>query len=790
MKKTLEIFISILTFIAVTVAVLIFIWEIRSASVQKHFQKVKSKHINAQVDIYTNGHGIPHIIATNDNDMFFAVGYFHAKERLWQMFHNKLIAQGRTAEFYGEKELQTDKYMRTLNLQHIANQLYENANDETKNILTAYANGINAFIENNINNLSFEFGASDILPEHFHPSDCFLLQRYFAYIINPNFNNDIMFAEIANRIGIEKTRELIPMVNDKRLMVNDDTEGRMQYAPTNRRGVLHTPNNNINHLSFTINHSSGNFGSNTWVTNQNNTILANDSHLPLNIPGFWLQMHITNPNYNVIGLMLPGIPVFMCGRNNDIAWGSANMMVDDVDYKIIQNSKFKIQNDAIDTIKIRGKEPYIYYYSMVNGKRLIANPIQNSKFKIQNDDTINNFEFLIFNFELNWAGQHINKDGNNEIYAMLKVMRASNWKEFLAGVNNWHSPGMLFSYADKNGNIGLAPTVVNGPRLMVNKGKGEQTSPLQTDVTVGAGSARPTTNINHLLFTTNHYTARAKRIEEMLLASSNYTYRDAQYMQNDIYDLYAKELLSKIFYIFKKYDHLLTVEEKKAYYKLLNWDYLLSVNSTSAAIYSMFISKLVKNAFADKLGDLYDLYISNSNFALSKMMKLVDNPASDWFDDSRTPEREHLEFVVINSFKDAMEELGKLYGTTDSDKWKYGLKHTVNFRHSYNKFSFLDKATNIGSFSVSGGITTINLAEWNLNKPYDVIVGASMRFIADMNSDIVWTIISGGISGDPMSSNYSDQIKLWQIGAYIELSINEVPASDFRLLLSLSSIKN
>ena len=856
MTRTIKFFVSILTFIVLVIAGIVFVFEIRSSSVQKKFEEIRSKNLNAQVDIYTNKQGIPHIIATNDEDMFFAMGYFHAKERLWSICHSKIIAEGRAAEFYGENFLQLDLYMRTLDLRKIANELYENANDETKTVLTAYANGINSWIENNINRLTFEFGASDFLPEEWHPSDCFLIQRYFAFLLNPNFLNDIIFAEIAQKIGVEKTLELVPNYPNNSPHILDENRNRFIESPTPELDSLRKSkafnlsqydnlryddiNRHCEDLYEAIYFSycglprltarndsknkGSNLGSNTWATNKEHTILANDSHLPLTIPNFWMQMHITSPNYNVVGLVIPGMPIFLCGRNNYIAWGSANMLVDDVDYLIqkvdadqinyfINDSIKKPITEIIDTVKIRNKnksakkDDYIYYKRSVPAEAGITN----YKLQITDYNIISNLSFLISNSANNtltykWTGQQ----KSNEIYAMLKVMRANNWKSFLAAINDWNSPGMVFSYADKNGNIGIAPRALipirakdvvpflpypfwKNNNIWVDYVKPNALpvlyNPSKKFVSASNNGVLNNSMINNIR--TNYISSyfaldsRAKRIEEMLITGENYSYRDAQYMQNDILSFYAKDYLTKIFFIFKKYEHLLTAEEKKAYYKLLKWDFMLSLNSTAATIYSMFISQLVKNTFADKLDDLYDFYIFNSNFPLAKLNELLANPISEWFDDSRTEEREHLEFAVINSFKEAIKELSNLYGTENSDKWKYNLHHKINFRHSYNMFSFLDKATHIGSFAVGGDMTTINTTEWKLNKPFDVVLGASMRFIADMTDDIVYTVLPGGTSGDPMSPNYSDQIQLWQIGAYVKLSISEVPTPDFKLILTL-----
>ena len=984
MKKTLKLFISILSFIVIIIVGIIFVLEVRTASVPKRFEEILSKNIKSQVDIYTNKQGIPHIIAANDEDMFFAMGYFHARERLWSMCHSKIIAEGRAAEFYGENFFQLDLYMRTLNLAKIANQLYENANEETKNVLIAYSNGINAFVENNINRLTFEFAASDFLPEKWKPSDCFLIQRYMAFLLNPNFLSDIIFAEIAQKIGVEKTIDLVPNYPNNSPHILDENFNPFIDNPTPELDALkktqtidfsqydnflqhsnrNNNNNNIplygeipqhsnisqynkfqqnsknnallygenshhsnilqcnkfqqnsknNALLYAKNsqhsnisqcnkfqqnsnnnillygeipqhsnisqynkfqqnsknntllygenshHSNipqcnkfqqnsknnpplcdkipqhagiasyilamqtllgkegSNLGSNTWATNKDNVILANDSHLPLTIPCIWIQMHISSPNYNVIGLSIPGMPIFPCGRNDHIAWGSANMLVDDVDYLIqklddeqsfyyVDGATRKAISEEIDTIKIRSKtrtaqmETYLYYKRSIDDCAIISEKTIFDYYEKNHSNALPKKNVSTgMTMTYKWTGQHL----SNEIDVMLRVMRASNWDSFLAAVNDWHCPGFVFSYADKDGNIGLAPRALIPVRAKDvipflpypfwknNKIWVDYIAPSALPVLFNprknfVAASNNALFRNNTLYISSSFAlnSRAKRIEEMLRTGENYSRRDAQYMQNDILCNYAKDYLSKILFIFKKHEHLLTVEEKKAYYKLVKWDFMLSPNSTTASIYNMLISKIARNTFADELGELYDFYIFNSNFALAKLIELLNEPLSQWFDNVGTNEREHFEFIVINSFKEAMAELGNLYGTGNSDRWKYSLHHRVNFRHSFNMFSFLDKATNIGSFEVGGGISTINCTEWKLNKPFDVVLGTSMRFIADMNQDIIYTIIPGGTSGDPMNPNYSDQVQLWQIGTYVKLSISPFPASDFKLVLSI-----
>ena len=917
----------------------------RSISVTKKYEKIEIDGRNISVDIYANRQGIPHIISANDEDMFFAVGYFHASQRLWQICNMKILAEGRMAEFFGEEFLKLDLYMRTLELSKIANSLFENADDETKQILLAYSDGVNEFIKHNINRLSLEFGANNLLPEKWNPSDCFLIQRFWAFTMSAGFFNDIVMGNIASKIGMEKAMELIPSTSRNAPFILDDKSySKIDYSvasnnfPTSNNFFTnkistsiknhttnnaitatsnnlltsnfftskiltsiknHTANNEIiatsnnfltsnfftskiptstkNHTAnnaitatsnnfFTnnfltskiststknhttnntitatsnnstntyhyetyhyelvkqiysinslLNKKGANLGSNTWASNKESgkTILANDSHLPLTIPCVWLQMHISSPNYNVIGMVIPGMPVFMSGRNDKIAWGVTNMFVDDVDYfiqKIDDKQEYYQQNDSVknkieeyvDTIKIRNKDDYLYYKRSINKSPIITDFLFINDFNSAKNLQPQKIKSTSPVLTMKWTGNL----KTNEIRSLLKVMKADNWTDFINGVDDWNCPGMVFSYADIRGNIGIAPRAIIPIRAKSANPNFPFPYWLQKEVWVDylspymlptsynpskkfvcAANNQIARNFNHYITSNYAVNSRALRIDEMLNIEDKYSFQEAQYMQNDIFSFYARNQINKLKNVFKQYKHLLNKEETKAYYKLLKWDCNISPKSTAVSIYSMFLSKFAYNTFADELGELYHYYASNTNAVLRLLDDLIENPVSEWLDNVKTSEREYLDFIVIKSFKDAMVELEQLYGTPDSDKWRYGIHHTIDFVNSYNYYPFLNKAIDVDEFELAGNSTTINCNEWNLNEPFKVVSGTSMRFIADMGDDIVYMIMPGGTSGDPMHPNYSDQIKLWQIGAYVKLSSNSVPTSDFKLSLSIRS---
>src|SRR4030042_1211108 len=107
---------------------------------------VQSEGMNAPVEIYRDTYGVPHIYAQSTEDLFFAQGYVHAQDRFWQMEFWRRIGEGRLSEYFGETTLEQDVYLRTMGFAHAAQEQYERSDPETRRILEAYAEGVNAYI--------------------------------------------------------------------------------------------------------------------------------------------------------------------------------------------------------------------------------------------------------------------------------------------------------------------------------------------------------------------------------------------------------------------------------------------------------------------------------------------------------------------------------------------------------------------------------------------------------------------------------------------------------------------
>ncbi len=133
--------------------------------------------ISEAVDILRDGWGIPHILARSDGDAYFALGFVHAQDRLWQMETMRRLGAGRLAEVLGPGGLASDRFMRTLGVYRLAQEQARNLDGETAAVLAAYAAGVNAWLAAHEGALPPEFVALRLGPEPWSPADSLVLLR-------------------------------------------------------------------------------------------------------------------------------------------------------------------------------------------------------------------------------------------------------------------------------------------------------------------------------------------------------------------------------------------------------------------------------------------------------------------------------------------------------------------------------------------------------------------------------------------------------------------------------------
>ena len=128
------------------------------------------KGLSAPVEIVRDKEGVPHLFAKSVADGWFALGYVHAQDRLWQLEFQRRVANGRLAEIMGEPAYDNDRLMRTLGFARVAGRMAERADAPTRAAFEAYAAGVNAFLATKPV-LPIEFHVFGIQPEPWTPAD-------------------------------------------------------------------------------------------------------------------------------------------------------------------------------------------------------------------------------------------------------------------------------------------------------------------------------------------------------------------------------------------------------------------------------------------------------------------------------------------------------------------------------------------------------------------------------------------------------------------------------------------
>ena len=785
--------------IVLVIALIIFSLNITRISLHKDYKEILDSNLQNVTEVYESFNGIPHIVAKSESDLYFTIGFYHAKDRLWQMDIMRRAAEGRLSEAFGEKTLKQDIFLRSLDLKKIAISSLENISPKSMEILKSYSNGINSFIKKNENHLQFEFGTLNYKPEEWTPYHSILIGKLMAFEMSFSFWTDYALSEIAMKIGKDKASDFIPSNTFTTKNNNIDIES------------IEMPNLDSNLISSLVSSfGKGYTGSNSWAISytdnkKKHSILANDPHLPVNLPSRWYQIHITSPDVNVVGYSIPGNPSLIVGRNDSISWGITNVMADICDIYIVKNGKnddFYIDENGKeveyefirDTIKINNKEGYQYYRKRTSMSSLL------SESHLWYENTKKDDFFKKYNICFDW----VNKKNSDETYCLYKLNRANNYDDFRNSLKDWNAPALVFNYADTKGNLGRLP-VGNIPiRRKTNPnfinpywdkdyrwdgykslfGVSEQKFENKGYIISANNDFYPED-----LFVSNNWEpdSRAKRIDKLLSEKHFRTIRDFEFMQMDNYSPYAYELLYETLPIINSVKDKLNDSEKQALKKLLQWNKILSKDLNEPLIYNYFKRTLIEETIKDELGeDSYRRYCYLTNYPDRLIMKLLKSKNHWTFDNIYTKKVENKEVIVFRAFRNAIKNLVESYGIDGISNLTYGEVRLLKLKHLFGDNEFIGPAVNLKPIGLGGDNTTLFNTESRHTKPNDVFVSASMRFITDMNDSLIYMILPGGTSGDPMSSNYSDQVQLWLNGGYLKLSISKEPSVEFELKSKLS----
>lgn len=797
---------------------------------------IKVTGLKDSVSVLKDNFGVPHIYSNNKEDMYFAQGYMHARDRLWQMDLSRRVAEGRLSEIFGKDVLDYDILFRTLGIYKTAYQLMDKISPESKTILESYTKGVNAFIETHNKNLPLEFDILNYKPEAWKPEHSLMVMRMMAWELNLSWYTDYMFGEIVSKLGIEKAKEFFPEYpEDGPFIVQDKTSSKDTSNKNNKpTSFIHSETNykqlsslsveffeSVKNYKNYFNISGSSIGSNSWVVSSKKSesekpILANDPHLFLSSPSKWYEVHLydNSSKSSVAGFSIPGTPLVAIGSNNIITWGITNLMNDDSDFYILDlNPENKLQYKVKETyhsldsteesIKIKDvKDTYDFRtYSTKFGpviSRLNKRSFSQSRGFNQPENKIVTFR---------WTGYEL----SDEINALYKINTAKNKEEFRTALSVYGTPAVNFTYADTAGNIGYQVAgkiaVRNNPENLTqmiypSSGELEWTGFVPYDELpneynpergfIITANNKPVKNYKYYISNLYEPHYRAEKIEQELESRSIFSADEFKLIQINFSSLQAKEFCQYIFDAFK--DSNAVPQEYLKYFDLLKkWDYQMTSFSPAATIFAQFEIHLYKNLYYNVLGqELFNDYLYLKNIPVRNTGRLLKVNKSWLFsinqnDISIATARD---YYVRKSFVEAIKTLTDFTGTDDYNNWLWGNYHKVTITHPLGVVPALSGIVNIGPFEMGGSGVTINCGEYSFSNAlasneFGFSLGASMRMIVDLGRNKnLYTIIPGGQSGQPLHINYADQARLWLNGEYktVTTDFNELIKQEIKIL--------
>ena len=772
MKKNRTFSAIIGVLIVLIIIVLVVRYRIANKSIPDYNQDLQLSRLEHPVRVYRDSFAVPHIYAESEKDLYTAVGYIMAQERLWQMDLLRRATTGNLSEIFGKDFIETDMLMRSLNITKKSHEVIDHTPQKIHTALKAFSNGVNQYIENNRNQLPPEFTILKYKPSPWKPIHSINLIGYMAWDLTMPWSYEMTLHKLSTALNNEKYKSLIPDISAQKSVVFP--EFKTDTIVSSMMDNLLTQQRKLEDLGLKVFSGSNNWAVSGEKTTSGKPLLANDMHLGLNSPGVWLQMHmVVKDRLNVTGVALPGQPFVISGHNDSIAWGLTNVMLDDMDFyrETIHpkdSSKYKL-NGMWKKLKI--EQENIPLKNGDTAKRTIRythrGPII-SKYKDIQDEAIS----------MRWIGNEY----SNELRSTYLLNPAANWKEFKNAVKTFISISQNIVYADVKGNIGLYCCA----GIPIREGDGISIYPGDTtkydwkgfvpfdqlphsynpESGIVASANNKTVDDDYPYYISHWFDlpSRIDRIRELLKAQEKLNTKDFKRIQTDQKSSMAKRLVPKLLNHMDQTKNSISETEKQVLDKLKSWNADYSKESIAALVFEQFYLELSKSLAHDEFGDtLFNRFLNHDILVRNLINKTFQDKNNKWVDNITTDKEETLDDVVHNSFKNAVKSLKEKFGN-DINQWKWGKAHTLTLKHPLGSKKILDKIfqLNRGPFQVGGSYHTVCPYSYSLNAPYQADHGASHRQVYNLaNWDDSWSIIPTGNSGIPASDHYCDQTELY-----------------------------
>ena len=767
---------------------------------------------NDVIKIFTDENGFSHIKANSREDAYFALGFEHAKHRLFQIDVNRRIARGTLSEIFGKRTLETDKLMRNFGFNHYSLNAvkYFRKNSKFQREVDAYISGINYF-GNNFN-LPIEYYITGASFYNFTVADTIATITMSSYAMNNDYDIEILYQFLEREMGKEFVENVFhyrdidfpfwneTIINDEELMeigltknkynnFNNNYNNNNEEIKNNNFKNEDINENNEENIDETIlgNNLNNAGASNCWNIDGKHTksgkpLLSNDPHLSNSQPNIFFITKIYLPDMVISGGTMAGTPIFITGSNGYISWGVTTENSDNTDFceEIIQGDYYIKDNKNYpltkvkEIIKIKNSESIQIEVKYTENGPIFGKKIPSS-FSLFNEDFENAFPLSVR------MGYMRHDFTSYDFYFRLNLAHSPN--DFIPYKKDCITANYNLHWVSKDGQIGyITLGIINLKKYknrfchgfssqddIINEIPQEEmlylTSPKKGYIISANNKPAPQNYLYKL--SGNHNNARAYRINELLKEffknETKISINESITIMKDVKNPNAAYILPKILNIIKKNMSAKELKENKNYIILKNWNFEYDMGSRGATLYSLLernicLQLLTKKLPKEKAKPLLNFF-PYYNFIHGMIDKISNGEKISLKECTVYNKNDDCEKYIVNVFKHLHEYMRGFRESSGLVK-KWG---SVNYNYypntPFDNIPILNKFFSREKY-VSGGRDTVKISRSTGNNKRGEFVGAQsprIQFICDMiEPEEPYISLAGGNSGSPMQMYYNN----------------------------------
>ncbi len=736
--------------------------------------------LQGRVEVRYDERGVPHIRAGNEADLYRALGYVQAQDRLFQMEMARRLARGELAEILGPKLLEVDRLFRTLGIRERADAYLQRIDTRSPayRALLAYLDGVNQFQASHP--APIEFDVLGIPKRPFTPQDTVSVAGYLAYSFASALRTEPAMTHIRDKLG----PAYLKMFDLDWHPEGVDTAGPVaRLDERDWRG--------LNRMALASQQVQGNTwappfeGSNAWAVSGRRTasgkpLLAGDPHIGFSAPAVWYEAHLSAPGLDLYGHFQPLNPLALLGHNQQFGWSMTMFQNDDMDL-VAEKSNAANANQVWhqgrwvdlqvreETITVKGAPPVQLVL-----RRSPHGPIITDAFR----DSLGTTPVALW-----WA---FLETDNPILDAFYDLNRADTLDKARAAANKIHAPGLNVVWANAAGDIawwaaarlprrpaGVNPTFIldgsapesDKPGFHPFSDNPQEENPARGYIVSANHQPKPPSGV--LVPGYYHLPDRVQQINSRLRNDAiRWDSTNTQSLQLDSQTAYGPRTLRILLPLLR--DVVTAPAERALLEQLASWDGHHDIALTAPTIFTQLQYSLASMAMTDEMGTVQFKNLLGTRSLDQALPRLLADAASPWWDDRSTPAVETRADTLKKVWRHAIDHLNTTLGA-DPAQWTWGRAHTLTHNHPLGQQKPLDRLFSIGPFAAPGGREIPNAMGSSIGPaPWAVTYGPSTRRIIDFaDAGQSLGINPVGQSGVLFDAHYSDQALRYMAGGYV-----------------------